>query len=191
MAIRSFLAFELPVEIKKTVSLVSGKMRESRLDVRWVRLNRIHLTVVFLGNVLEENLERIATQVGRACKLYGKVDVRLNGAGVFPNRRRPNVLWLGLAGDVERLGRLRDDLQTPLASFGVKLERRAFKPHLTLGRFRRGGKPGPDLDALLEEHRDLESPWGTLSELVLFKSDLKSSGAVYTKLNAWPLTGER
>jgi 2'-5' RNA ligase len=84
----------------------------------------------------------------------------------------------------------RDALQINLEPFGIKQETRRFNPHLTLGRFRKGAKSRAFLDELLHQYRDLKSPARTLSELVLFKSDLKPGGAVYTKLKAWPLVGQ-
>jgi len=118
MEIRSFLAFELPPEIKETLSHISQEMRKTSLDVRWVKAGKI------------------------------------------------------------------------LKPFGIKEEKRPFRPHLTIGRFRKGAKPGTHLVDFLFKYQDLTSPVCTLKELVLFKSDLKQGGAVYSELKAWPLIGE-
>ncbi len=80
-------------------------------------------------------------------------------------------------------------MQESLKPFGIKVEKRRFNPHLTLGRFRKGAKSGIHLDEILLRYRTLDSPVRSIGELVLFKSDLKPGGAVYTKLNAWPLAG--
>jgi 2'-5' RNA ligase len=191
MEIRSFLAFELPVEIKKTVARVSGEIRHSGLDVRWVKAENIHLTVVFLGHVKTEEIEGIEEQVRNVCPGYGSFDIALKGVGCFPNRRRPRVLWLGLDGDIERMSYFRDDLQRTLKAFGIKEEKRLFKPHLTLGRFRSTRKMGSRLEEILSKYAGLETPVESLNELYLFKSDLKSGGAVYTKLKSWPLSGDK
>ncbi|HEX9910565.1 MAG TPA: 2'-5' RNA ligase family protein, partial [Desulfatiglandales bacterium] len=74
-----------------------------------------------------------------------------------------------------------------LSPFGIKEEERAFRPHLTLGRFKKPGKRQTELEQLLATYRDLASPACTLGELVLFRSDLKPGGAVYTKMLSWPL----
>jgi len=191
MEIRSFLAFELPVDIKKTAIRVAGEIRDSGLDVRWVKAENIHLTMVFLGNVKAEEIEGIEEEVRNVCPGYGSFDIALKGMGCFPNRRRPRVLWVSLDGDIERMSHFRDDLQRALKAFGIKEEKRPFKPHLTLGRFRSTRKMGSRLEELLSEYAALESPAESLNELYLFKSDLKPGGAVYTKLKSWPLSGDK
>ena len=190
MEMRSFLAFELPSEIKNAVAQVSETLKKSRLDVRWVKVDNIHLTVVFMGNTNADDMPAIQDDVKKVCSQYGSFDISLKGIGCFPNRRRPRVMWIGLDGDLERMGRFRDDLQDQLKSFGIKVEKRKFKPHLTLGRFRSSKKTVIDLDDIISEHETLNSPFFTLNALNLFKSDLKPGGAVYTKLETWPLSGE-
>ena len=191
MEIRSFLAFELPVDIKKTVVRALGEIGHSGLDARWVKAENIHLTVVFLGNIKTEDIEGIKEEVRNVCPEYGSFDIALKGVGCFPNKRRPRVLWLGLDGDIERMSHFRGDLQRVLKGFGIKEEKRPFRPHLTLGRFRSTRKIGSRLEEILLKYAALESPAETLSELYLFKSDLKPGGTVYTKLESWPLSGDK
>ena len=146
MEIRSFLAFELPVNIKKTVLKIAGEIRDSDLEVRWVKVENIHLTMVFLGNVTREGIEGIQEEVKNVCSEYGSFDIALKRMGCCPNRRRPRILWLGLEGDIERMAHFRNGLQRALIAFGIKEEKRPFKPHLTLGRFRSSrmrGAPAP------------------------------------------------
>jgi 2'-5' RNA ligase len=191
MVIRSFLAFELPVDIKRMVSQVCDEMRRSGLDIRWVKPDRIHLTMVFMGNILQDQVEEISKAAETVCQKYGGFNVFSKAAGVFGGKRYPRVLWIGLGGDVERMASFRDDLQVGLRPFGIEVEKRPFRPHLTLGRFRKGVTAGARLDELLSRYQDLTSPTCAFEELVLFKSELKPEGAVHTKLNAWPLAGER
>lgn len=189
--IRSFLAFELPIDIKRAVKLVSGEVGRSLPDLRRVKVDNIHLTVVFIGNIREEDLPPIQLAVERACLRFGPFDVSVSGIGVFPNIRRPRVLWLGLDGEIERLSFLKDELHKQLKPFGLKEEKRRFRPHLTLARFRKPEKGGTDLESILERHKDLSGPVDQIDELILFKSDLRPDGAHYTKLKSWVLRGER
>ncbi|MCP4667283.1 MAG: RNA 2',3'-cyclic phosphodiesterase [Deltaproteobacteria bacterium] len=189
MEIRSFLAFELPPEIKSIVSHASQDMSRFPIDVRWVKVNNIHLTMVFMGNIHPENLKGIGENVERVCHRYGPFDISLKGAGVFANRRNPRVLWVGLKGALERMSHFKGALHKHLRPFGVKVEKRSFRPHLTLGRFPKGARPGPALDELLTKYEDLGSPVCSLGQLVMFRSDLKPGGAEYTNLKAWPLEG--
>jgi 2'-5' RNA ligase len=190
MKIRSFLAFELPLEIKNVVARVSEELRQSTLNEKWVKVDNIHLTLVFMGNIETEDIPAIARGVKEVCQAFGPFDLSLKGIGCFPNRRNPRVLWLGLDGDLEPMSDFRDALQGHLTGFGIKEEKRKFKPHLTLGRFRKPKKMDSNEDQLLSRYEDLSSSVCSLRELILFKSDLKPTGAVYTKVEAWPLTGE-
>ena len=190
MEIRSFLAFELPESVKKIVTRISGEIRKSALDVRWVRPEFIHLTVVFMGPVYSEQIAPMAERLKAVCSNHRPFRISLKPMGCFPNSRNPRVIWLGLDGDLERMSCFRDELQQALSPFGIKEEDRAFRPHLTLGRFKKPGKGRMELDQLLAAYRDLSSPACTLDELVLFRSDLKPGGAVYTKMLSWPLSGD-
>jgi 2'-5' RNA ligase len=191
MGIRSFLAFELPGEIKSIVDRVAGEVRRSGLDVRWVKVENIHLTVVFLGNIQTEDLEGIEREAEDICLRYRPFEIALGGMGCFPNPRNPRVVWLGLEGDLQRMAPFRDALQEKLEPFGVKAEKRPFRPHLTLGRFKKQGKSDGRFLEILSSHKDLTSPVCSLNELVWFKSDLKPGGAVYTKMLSWPLSGDK
>ena len=189
MGIRSFLAFELPTDIKHIVFQVYDEMKRFPLDIRWVKVNNIHLTMIFMGNILAEHLQGIGEAAERVCNRYGPFNVFLNGAGVFGSKRNPRVLWLDLDGDVARMAHFKDSLHEHLKTFGINEEKRRFNPHLTLGRFRKGVRSGAGLDELLSKYEALTSPTCAFQELILFKSDLKPGGAVYTRLNAWPLLG--
>ena len=189
MKIRSFLAFELPLEIKRVVARVSDELRQSTLDAKWVKSDNIHLTVVFMGNIETDDIPAVGEEAKKVCLNHGAFDISLNGMGCFPNTRRPRVIWLGLDGDLERMSCFRDALQERLIPFGIKEEKRRFKPHLTLGRFRRPKRMDSEGLELLSGYEDLSSPVCPLKELALFKSDLKPGGARYTRLDVYPLSG--
>lgn len=190
MTIRSFLAFELPPEIKDQVRRVSEQLKRSDMDVRWVKPDNIHLTIVFLGEIREEDISAIGREIENVCGGFHPFDIFLKGLGFFPDRRRPRVLWAGYDGDIERMSALRDVLLERLMPFDIKEEKKQFAPHLTLGRFRKPVKGNPDLDEVITRHNSLSSSSFQLSELVLFKSDLKSHGPEYTKLESWKISAE-
>ena len=190
MKIRSFLAFELPSEIEAVVTRVSDELKESSLDAKWVKSGNIHLTVVFMGDIEVNEVPEIKEEVGKVCRTYGAFDISLKGLGCFPHTRKPRVIWVGLDGDLERMSLFRDALQERLIPFGVKEEKRKFKPHLTLGRFRKPKRMSPEELELFSRYGDVTSPACSLTELVLFKSELKPGGARYTRLGVWPLSGK-
>ena len=189
MTIRSFLAFELPPDIKRMVKDISEDVRRSGLDLKLVKVDNIHLTVVFMGNIRSEDVRAIGEKAGDVCVGFEPFEIALKGLGVFPNTRRPRVLWLGLEMETERISAFRDGLQERLLDFGVKEEKRAFTPHLTLGRFRKPERHDPLLGDIISQYADIKGPVGQLEELVMFKSELRPGGAEYTRLRAFPLKG--
>ena len=191
MAIRSFLAFELPVDIKRIIMEVSEDVKRLPLNVRWVNVDNIHITTVFMGDVQKEQMGPIQDVVKDVCQGYGPFSIAIKGIGLFGSRRNPRVLWIGLDGAIDRMVCFKDDLQKGLRPFGIMDEKRRFKPHLTLGRFRKGARTGTHLDDLLSKYHDLTSPDRIIEELALFESDLRPGGAVYSRLNGWPLIGKR
>ncbi len=190
MGIRSFLAFELPREIREQIGAVSRELGKLTLPVRWAKVERIHLTVIFLGSVDEEKIDEIKEKVSPVVKRFSTFKTRLNGVGAFPNWRRPRVIWIGLNGEIERLSNLRDELQQELEGLGFRPEKRPFRPHLTIGRFKGVVDRDEELKWILDRYHDFTSGLGDLNELVLFKSDLKPDGPVYTRMASWPLRME-
>jgi 2'-5' RNA ligase len=187
MGIRSFLAFELPLQIKEQLKEISKELQQSHLPVRWVKVENIHLTIVFLGSVTEETIVGVKQKAGSIAEKFSAFQIRLNGVGTFPNWRRPRVLWIGLDGEIGGLSGLRDQLQAALEEFGFKPENRTFRPHLTLGRFKGAVNRDEELKWILDKFHDISSDDDYLKELVLFKSDLRPAGPIYTKMAAWPL----
>jgi 2'-5' RNA ligase len=189
MEIRSFLAFELGEEIIKIISRSSRDLKKHLPDARWIKAGNIHLTVVFLGNVHSNDIAALGKEVKKVCRRHGPFKIFLNGLGMFGSQRSPRVIWIGLDGDIRQMGYFRNALNQHLKPYGVKREKRPFKPHLTLGRFKKGAGSSGSLNQILEEHKTIKSPELMLKELVLFKSDPTPAGAVYTRLDAWPMAG--
>jgi len=191
MGIRSFLAFELPPEIREKIGEVSIELQKLTLPVRWVKVTNIHLTIIFLGYVDEDKIDDIKEKVNLVVKRFSIFQTRLNGIGVFPNWRKPRVIWIGLGEEIERLSTLREELQTGLKVLGFKPEKRPFAPHLTIGRFKGLLDRDEELKSILDRYHDLSGDLQYLNELVLFKSDLKPDGPVYTKMASWQLRVEK
>jgi len=188
MGIRSFLAFELPLEIREQIRAVSKELQKSRMPVRWVKVENIHLTVIFLGSVNEDTIDDIKEKVYYVVKRFSTIKTKLDGVGVFPHWRRPRVIWVGLGGEIERLSNLRDDLQAELTVLGLREEKRPFRPHLTIGRIKGIVDRDEELKSILDRYHGLTSDLHHLNEFILFKSDLKPDGPVYTKMAVWPLS---
>jgi RNA 2',3'-cyclic 3'-phosphodiesterase len=183
--IRSFFAIEPPSQVRNEIARVSGLLRNTGADVKWVRPESVHLTLKFLGDVAEADIDPLARAVGDAAVLHRPMELEIRGLGVFPGLKKPRVVWLGLSGNIDGLKALQQGVEMAAAEFGFEPEKRPFKAHLTLGRIRSGRGQNRLMTAL--ETIKPENQSFPAAEVVLFKSDLKPTGAVYTALHRLPL----
>jgi 2'-5' RNA ligase len=187
--IRSFLAIGIPGEILGEIGRLQERLkREIQGDIRWVRPDGIHLTLKFFGDIPEGAVSDISAVVEKAVAGHDPLDLSVSGAGVFPDLRRPRVLWLGMTGDVERLLTLQTTLERDLQRIGFPREERPFRPHLTLARIR-SQRALTGLGRALEKRGGCEAGRFVAAGLSLLKSDLTPQGAIYTKLREFPFAG--
>jgi 2'-5' RNA ligase len=188
---RVFAALELPRENQEVLGETLAGLQAAAPAgvVRWVRPEAMHLTIKFYGDVEGEALPQVEAVLAEAARQARPLHLRLQGLGVFPNARRPQVIWAGLEGDLEALRHLQAEVEARSAQLGFAPEGREFRPHLTLGRVNGGLRPGDQMRLLeaLKARRD--EIFGTFAAetLCLVRSDLRPAGAVYTTLYAAPL----
>lgn len=179
--IRSFIAIGLPEPVIAHIREVQSGLKARNLKMSWVRPENMHLTLKFLGNIKPSDVESIGREMAGAAKAYRPFSLSAKGLGVFPSIKRPRVVWAGLRGDMAALIDMQKDLESRLEKIGFPKENKPFRGHLTLAR----GKGKIDSKSLLDSMNEIghfESPVFVADELVLYKSDLKPSGAVYTDL---------
>ncbi len=187
--IRAFLALDPPEEVLREIGRVQSRLQKIiRGDVRWVRPESIHLTLKFFGDIRDGEVENISTVAERAAAEVGPFELAIGGAGVFPDMKRPRVIWLGMDGETERLGIFQNGLERAFREIGFPGEERPFRPHLTLGRVRSPKGLGSLAEALKKAETDADTRF-TASGLCLFKSDLTPQGAIYTRLAVYFFTG--
>jgi 2'-5' RNA ligase len=134
--LRTFVAIELPAEVRRLLAEAQGSLRLGARAVRWVDPDSAHLTLKFLGATPEDAVEPIGAALRAAAERHGRLHLRTGHPGAFPNPQQPRVLWLGLDGDLARLGELQQKVEAAIAPLGYPTENRPFSPHLTLGRLR-------------------------------------------------------
>lgn len=154
-------------------------------DIRWVKPQGIHLTLKFLGEIEERKSESIIHVMKGACDRHRAFTLEISGAGVFPDIRSPRVLWAGIEHN-EDLSGLQSDIESGLASLGFEKEKRKFRPHLTLGRFK-SSKGKAALTDILEKKKDIKIGSVNVGALYLMRSDLGPAGAKYTRIAEVPL----
>jgi len=154
-----------------------------------VKPGNIHLTLKFLGDIDPLDIDNIAGAMDDAAREIAPFTLRVGGIGFFPGIKRPRVVWVGLGGDSQILFDLQRKLEDRLASAGFPKEKRAFKAHLTLGRIR----DAVHHDTAGRAIQHFTRPAGqhfTADRIILFKSDLKPTGAEYSKLKETKLWNE-
>jgi len=184
--IRSFIAIDLPQKTRENLAAIQDQLRQSQAGVRWVKPGSIHLTLKFLGNILPEQVDAIAAAVAQLVRDEPPITLCAAGLGAFPSPRKPRVIWVGLGGEVDRLANIQAGLEKALEPLGFAQEDRGFRPHLTIGRV----KDRRRLQSLIEAMSTLELPEFNSfdgNEIILYKSDLRPTGAIYTKLHRMPL----
>ena len=188
--LRTFIAVEIPSQLQKQIQQATEPLHKALGTslIRWVSAQNVHLTLKFLGDVSPTNVDHL-TQILRteadSCRAF---DLQIGGLGSFPSLRRPRVLFIGIQAPAE-LEALYRGIESACARLGYESERRGFSPHLTLGRVKE------DITAVdqqrirraLEETKIDSLGTARVNSVHLYKSDLKPSGSVYTKLYTAPL----
>ncbi len=177
---RTFIAIEIPSEIKSALAALQTELRRAGADVSWTKPESIHLTLKFLGEVDEGWINEIEKACVDTASEFQPFTLKLNGTGVFPNSRQPRVLWAGLSGEVEKTVEMQKRLDEKLAPFGFARDEKEFRPHLTIGRVKSNRKTR-ELIALADSYR-LPPLSFNVNEFVLMKSELHPAGARYTCL---------
>jgi len=185
--IRAFIAFHLPEKVRTHIRDLQTHLRSLGLRMRWVAPENIHLTLKFLGDINPSDTERIAGAMSEAAADTSFLHLGAKGIGVFPSVRKARVLWIGLTGDTHNLIALQNRLDECLSTLGYEKESRSFKAHLTLARAKESPDP-KELVQAMEKFANFASPDFAAEELILWQSQLKPSGAVYTKLKSVFLT---
>jgi len=176
--VRLFVALNLPDKVRRALWAAAAPVRELGLAVRWVRPEGIHVTLKFLGDVVEGREPELRAALGRAVAGAPALPLVVGGFGAFPGLDRPRVIWAGLGPEpaLQGLQRRVDEQFMPL---GFPREDRPFRPHLTLGRAARDARP-ERCDGLEEALRGLRHEEATVVDAVdLMQSVLQPGGAVY------------
>ena len=188
-SIRTFIAVKLPETVLAAIDGVQERMAAYGFNVRWVTTGNIHLTLKFLGEVDEDEVDGIAAVLTEAVHGFAPLRLAAAGVGVFPSVKRARVIWVGLSGQLPELAALQRSIEDRLATIGYPHEKRPFSGHLTLGRVK-GLIAASRLTTAMGAFRDFASETFEVDRVVLFKSDLRPTGAVYTELRQVTLAGQ-
>jgi 2'-5' RNA ligase len=187
-AIRTFLAVELPAEIRQKIASVIQALQAAGVrGVRWVAVNNIHLTLKFYGDVSPASLEALKGMIRQEAARCTAFDIAVRGVGTFPSPHRARVLWVGLDAP-PALAALQHAVEVNSIPLGYAAEERPFSPHLTIGRVNQHVLPA-ELDAIAAALQKAGSPLigsTSVTQITLFRSDLNPGGSIYTPLVHFP-----
>ena len=188
--LRAFIAVEIPVgihqAIKKQTAPIQAALNASL--VRWVPAENVHLTLKFLGDVSPANIDLLKQMLSAEVSHHRAFEVRFEGLGAFPSPKRPRVIWIGIQAPAG-LEALQHGIEAATATLGYPDEQRPFSPHLTIGRVKQSVNSAgmQKIRAALEGTKLDSLGTAEVNAVHLYKSDLKPSGAVYTRLFSAPL----
>jgi RNA 2',3'-cyclic 3'-phosphodiesterase len=182
---RAFIAADLPETVRLFLAEVQEAIKSYGLPIKWVRPQNIHLTLKFLGDIETAQTAKIAAAMALAAKACADVSLTAKDIGVFPDLKRPRVIWAGVNGQIEILENLQHTLDDHLADLGFLKDPRTFRGHLTLGRVK-GKIVSARMKAAIDALKGLESVPFEVDRIVLFKSELRPTGAVYTQMYQVP-----
>jgi 2'-5' RNA ligase len=182
--LRSFIALPALPTVQQAIAEVQIKLKAVQADVKWELKDKFHITLVFLGNVEQSKLELLSATLTKSVQKFPSFTNTYESIGAFPKIQMPRVVWIGIKSDQTVL-----DLQAMVGrlcgEFGFPMEDRTFHPHITLGRV----KETRNVVRLTEAIKTItfEPIEMHCSEIVLMKSELHSSGSIYTMLKSFPL----
>lgn len=179
--LRAFVAFKLPAEIIDHAGALQDALQNCGLKLKWVKPKNLHLTLKFLGEIPPSDAVKIGRAMQIAVEKQPPLDLTVQGMGVFPGIRRPRVLWIGFGGMVDALKRLHGRLEDQIEQLGYQRDKRGFKAHLTIARIKGAVNPKQLLDAI-EEVGHFAPLSFAVRDLILYESDLRPTGAIYTPL---------
>lgn len=187
---RLFIALPLPAHVKDAVGRAQEELRTAlpAARARWTRREQLHVTLKFLGNVDSQLADQLIGTVGHACARFGPLQLSARGLGMFPNPRRPRVIWVRVADRHERLAALHRIVESASAAFTSEKPEPAFTGHATLGRCTSLNRKETVTLATLAagmEHRTLGEWQADAVEIV--RSELGPGGSRHTVLAALSL----
>lgn len=183
--LRTFIALELPAAVRNRLVALQEELADSAEGVKWVEPDNLHVTMLFLGDVRQNDLAEICPAVNRVAQGHAPFSMKVAGVGGFPNLRRPRTLWVGVSEGADAVRTLHADLEDVLLELGqYRREARPFTPHVTLGRLK-----GGEALRLPPRADDWSAGVAPVHEVLVMGSDLTPQGPVYSILSRGRLRG--
>lgn len=193
-ALRLFLAIDIPPQVRETIATIQNRFKTLGLKASWVRPDNIHLTLKFLGDTPRERVVNIKKCISESIASINIFKAALDKTGVFPNFKKPQVLWVGLKDPHNHLKILQENIDAKMVELGFPWEKKKFNPHLTLARIKHAkGKTRESFAGLKQEVESgpsINEEFFQVDSVKLIQSELTPKGSIYTVLGKFPLGEE-
>lgn len=175
---RCFISVNLPSEIKKHLGDVISQLdrQNRRLKIKWVEPENIHLTLAFLGELTEQQIEMLSR--GLSTIKFKTFQVELDGLGAFPNIFRPQVIKIALRDSGQNLKKISNAIRQILSTLKIAADNKPFSSHITLGRVR-------DRVVRINLKVAVEPLSFQIANFDLMKSQLNPTGPVYSRISSF------
>lgn len=173
----------VPIRSEKAIQAATNWQVDHLLNQNrlvWTKASNWHITLVFLGACPEEVISNLSDLINQAFEHSRAFSSSLHGVGVFPEKRKPNVLWMGL-DSLQPLLPAYHQLVDLLRKNDFAFDSKPLKPHLTLARVKHLANRS-SLDSLLKEFGDTHFESVLIDRVTLFESVSTSQGVRYDPL---------
>jgi len=186
---RTFIAIKIPAakKLKELLELLRVDLREDK--IKWVNPEVLHITLSFLGDTSEQQVNYISEQLKEIATGYSSMELHFKELGVFRNIRKPRVFWIGLERN-ELLENLQGEIEVMLRDYGINRENKPFSPHLTIARIKRIENID-NLKYWLKKYRGKTIQRTKIGEVIYYESRLTSNGPIYNSIKKFPLKKTR
>jgi len=174
---RTFIAVEIPNNIQQTIGEYVASIKGLFEGVKWILPENLHLTIKFLGEVSESELENLIDCIEKTAADFSPFVMGLSHTGFFPSQKKPKVVWIGADDGADKLLDLYQELEDCLENAGYDRETRMFSPHLTIGRAKRYKRI-----RVPETLPEFGAVTFDVKNIAIIKSTLTPHGPIYEKL---------
>jgi 2'-5' RNA ligase len=189
---RTFIAIPIPEPVGQQLARWQQALAPQVPGCRWVESQPFHITLAFLGDVANRDLNELCLAVAEATEPFGRFELKAEGLGAFPGPGRPRVVWAGItAADPGPLNALREAVVGAATRCGYRPDDPRFHPHVTLGRIKSGRGQPCDLTEIVRRKQSRSAGAFPVVEVVTYASTLEPGGACYTPLNRARLKGKK
>jgi 2'-5' RNA ligase len=190
---RTFIAIPIPDPIGTKLGQKQVELTPTVPGCRWTTGAPFHLTLAFLGDVRNRDLDELCRNVAAATEPFERFELELKGLGAFPSLQKPRVIWAGITAiDLNPLLELRKAVVQAATQAGYRPDDLRFHPHITLGRIKSDrGHQAPDLSAVVDREQTWSAGRFTAVEVVTYASTLDPKGPTYAPLGRARLAGKK